>query len=91
LDLAAAGVTSIVWATGYRMDFGWIFDAQFDEQGFPVHQGGITTEPGLYFVGLPWLNTRGSSFIPGVGPDAEKIVAHLAARTAPLVMQESYT
>jgi putative flavoprotein involved in K+ transport len=81
LDLEAAGVTSIVWATGYRMDFGWILDAQFDEQGFPVHQGGITAEPGLYFVGLPWLTTRGSSFIPGVGPDAEKIVAHLAART----------
>jgi putative flavoprotein involved in K+ transport len=81
LDLLAAGVTSIVWATGYRMDFGWILDAQLDEQGFPVHQGGVTAEPGLYFVGLPWLSTRGSSFIPGVGPDAAKVVDHLAART----------
>jgi putative flavoprotein involved in K+ transport len=58
LDLEAAGVTSIVWATGYRMDFGWILDAQFDEQGFPLHQGGITAEPGLYFVGLPSTDTR---------------------------------
>jgi putative flavoprotein involved in K+ transport len=80
LDLASVDVTSIVWATGYRMDFGWILDAQFDEQGFPVHQGGVTSEPGLYFVGLPWLTTRGSSFIPGAGPDAAKIVDHLAAR-----------
>lgn len=80
LDLAAAGVGSIVWATGYRLDFGWILDAQLDEQGFPVHQGGVTAEPGLYFMGLPWLTTRGSSFIPGAGPDAEQIVAHLAAR-----------
>jgi len=63
------------------MDFGWILDAQLDEQGFPVHQGGVTAEPGLYFVGLPWLTTRGSSFIPGVGPDAANIVEHLAART----------
>lgn len=81
LDLAEADVTSIVWATGYRMDFSWIFDADFDEQGFPVHQAGITSEPGLYFVGLPWQTTRGSLFIPGAGPDAERIVAHIASRT----------
>jgi putative flavoprotein involved in K+ transport len=80
LDLAAAGVTAIVWATGYRMGFDWIRDALIDEQGFPVHEGGIAREPGLYFVGLPWLTTRGSSFIIGVGADAEKIVGHLAAR-----------
>jgi putative flavoprotein involved in K+ transport len=81
LDLADVGVTSIVWATGYRMDFDWIFDAEFDDQGFPVHQAGITHAPGLYFVGLPWQTTRGSSFIPGAGPDAERIVAHIASRT----------
>jgi hypothetical protein len=52
LDLAAAGVTSIIWVTGYRMDFSWILDTQFDEKGFPVHQGGVTPEPGLYFYGL---------------------------------------
>jgi len=80
LDLDAAGVTSIVWATGYRLDFGWIFDAEFDEQDFPVHNGGITREPGLYFVGLPWLTSRGSSFIPGAGPDAARVVADIAAR-----------
>jgi putative flavoprotein involved in K+ transport len=80
LDLDAAGVTSIVWATGYRMDFGWVCDAEFDEQGFPVHTAGVTPHPGLYFVGLPWLTSRGSSFIPGAGPDAERAVADIAAR-----------
>jgi putative flavoprotein involved in K+ transport len=80
LDLAATGVTAIVWATGYRMGFDWIRDAPIDEQGFPVHEGGIAGEPGLYFVGLPWLNTRGSSFIIGVGGDAEKIVSYLSVR-----------
>jgi putative flavoprotein involved in K+ transport len=81
LDLEAAGVSSVVWATGYRMDFGWIFDAEFDAQGYPLHQGGVTPEAGLYFVGLPWLTTRGSGFIPGVGADAERIVGHIALKT----------
>jgi putative flavoprotein involved in K+ transport len=53
LDLKAARVGSVIWATGYRMDFGWIFDAEFDAQGYPLHQGGVTPEAGLYFVGLP--------------------------------------
>jgi putative flavoprotein involved in K+ transport len=79
LDLEAAGVTSVVWATGYRMDFSWILDADFDDQGYPVHKGGVAPARGLYFVGLPWLNTRGSGFIVGVGADAESIVAHIDA------------
>jgi len=82
LDLESAGITSVVWATGYRMDLGWILDADFDEQGYPVHQAGVTPAGGLYFMGLPWLTTRGSGFIPGVGADAEKIVGHIAARAA---------
>ncbi|MBJ7600530.1 MAG: FAD-dependent oxidoreductase [Candidatus Nephthysia bennettiae] len=80
LDLEAQGVTSIVWATGYRMDFSWILDAEFDGQGYPVHQGGVAPAAGLYFMGLPWLNTRGSGFIVGVGADAERIVADIDAR-----------
>jgi putative flavoprotein involved in K+ transport len=80
LDLEAAGVTSVVWATGHRLDFGWIFDAEFDDQGYPVHQGGVAAEAGLYFVGLPWLSRRGSGFIPGVGEDAARVVAHIVDR-----------
>src|SRR5262245_4624816 len=75
-------------ATGSGARPGWIFDAEFDEQGFPVHKGGVTPESGLYFVGLPWLTSRGSSFIPGAGPDAERVVADIAARIdAPLPIQ----
>jgi putative flavoprotein involved in K+ transport len=80
LDLEARGVRSVVWATGYRMDFSWVLDADFDGQGYPVHQGGVTPARGLYFVGLPWLSTRGSGFIVGAGADAERIVAHMDAR-----------
>ena len=83
LDLEAAGVRSVVWATGYRMDFSWILDADFDGQGYPVHQGGVAPARGLYFVGLPWLNTRGSGFIVGVGADAERIVARIDAGGRP--------
>lgn len=82
LNLAAAGATAVVWATGYRMDLRWIDGLEVDAQGFPKHQGGIAAEPGLYFMGLPWQNSRGSATIPGVGPDAQKVVAHLAARGA---------
>ena len=80
LDLEAAGITSVVWATGYRMNLGWILDAEFDDQGYPVHEGGVTPQGGLYFMGLPWLTTRGSGFIPGVGADAERVVEDIAAR-----------
>jgi putative flavoprotein involved in K+ transport len=80
LDLDAAGVTSVIWATGYRMDLGWVLDAELDDQGYPVHRGGVTPEAGLYFIGLPWLTTRGSGFIVGVAADAERIVGHIADR-----------
>lgn len=70
LDLAAAGITSIVWATGFAVDYTWMqFDA-FDERGRPKHHRGVSTEPGIYFLGLPWQSRRGSSFIWGVWHDA---------------------
>ncbi|MDP9248883.1 MAG: hypothetical protein M3O95_12485 [Candidatus Dormibacteraeota bacterium] len=62
------------------MNLGWILDAEFDDQGYPVHEGGVTPQGGLYFMGLPWLTTRGSGFIPGVGADAERVVEEIAAR-----------
>ena len=81
LDLKQAGVTSIVWATGYALDFGWIkFDA-FDEKGRPAHDRGVSTKvPGLYFLGLAWLSRRASPFIWGVWHDADHIAGHIAAR-----------
>lgn len=76
LDLAGAGITSIIWATGYAVDYGWLKVDAFDERGRPRHQRGVSVEPGLYFLGLPWQSRRGSSFIWGVWHDAK----HLADR-----------
>lgn len=78
LDLAGAGVTAIVWATGYALDFGWLKVDAFDETGRPRHQRGVSVEPGLYFLGLPWLSRRGSSFIWGVWHDAGFVADHIA-------------
>jgi putative flavoprotein involved in K+ transport len=76
LDLAKAGITAIVWATGYTVDYSWLKVDAFDERGRPKHQRGVSTEPGIYFLGLPWQSRRGSSFIWGVWHDAK----HLADR-----------
>ncbi len=81
LDLAAAGITSIVWATGYAQDFGWLHIDAFDEKGRPAHQRGVAEVPGLYFLGLPWLSRRASPFIWGVWHDAEYLAGHITART----------
>lgn len=80
LDLADAGITTIVWATGYAQDFGWLQVDAFDASGRPRHERGVSSEPGVYFVGLPWLSMRGSSFIWGVWEDAKYLAAHIAAR-----------
>lgn len=79
LNLPSAGVTSIVWATGYAVDFGWIKVDIFDEKGRPAHQRGVSDMPGLYFLGLSWLSRRASAFIWGVWHDAEHLAGHIAA------------
>ncbi len=81
LNLAAANVTSIVWATGYELDFGWMKVNAFDEKDRPVHQRGVSAVPGLYFLGLAWLSRRASPFIWGVWHDAEYLAGHIAARS----------
>ncbi|MFC9962687.1 flavin-containing monooxygenase [Nocardia ignorata] len=80
LDLAAAGITSIVWATGFATDYSWLKVDAFDENGRPEHRRGVSAEPGLYFVGLPWLSRRGSSFIWGVWHDARYVAGHIATQ-----------
>jgi len=78
LDLDEAGVTAIIWATGYKVDFSWLNVNAFDDNKQPRHQRGVSTEPGIYFLGLPWLSRRGSSFIWGVWHDAKHIADHIA-------------
>lgn len=80
LDLAEAGITAIVWATGFTVDYRWLKVEAFDENGRPRHQRGVSSEPGVYFVGLPWLSRRGSSFIWGVWHDAKHIADHIATQ-----------
>jgi putative flavoprotein involved in K+ transport len=80
LDLAGAGVTSIVWATGYAVDYNWLHVNAFDANGKPKHQRGVSIEPGVYFLGLPWLSRRGSAFIWGVWHDAKHIADHIVTQ-----------
>jgi putative flavoprotein involved in K+ transport len=80
LDLAEADVTSIIWATGFTADFDWLQVDAFDENGRPSHRRGVSSEPGVYFLGLPWLAHRGSSFIWGVWRDARYVAAHITTQ-----------
>ncbi|MFZ8882339.1 MAG: flavin-containing monooxygenase [Paracoccaceae bacterium] len=82
LDLARENITSVIWATGYKLDFGWLDIGEYDVRGRPLHSRGISSEPGLYFVGLPWLSRRGSSFIWGVWHDAKFIADQIAIQHA---------
>ena len=83
LDPAARGITSIIWSTGFRGDWSWIDLPIFDGAGYPSHTRGVTSMPGIYVLGLPWLYTWGSGRFVGVGRDAgflaDRIVEHLAA------------
>ncbi|MDI3403588.1 flavin-containing monooxygenase [Streptomyces cavernicola] len=80
LGLAEAGVTSIVWATGFATDHSWLEVDAFDANGRPDQRRGVSTEPGVYFVGLPWLSRRGSSFIWGAWHDAKYIADHITTQ-----------
>jgi putative flavoprotein involved in K+ transport len=79
LDLARENVTSVVWSTGYRTDFGFIEVPAFDARGYPHHERGVSSVEGLYFIGLPWLYTWGSGRFRGVARDAQHIASHVAA------------
>jgi len=73
LDFRAAGIGSVIWATGYDLDFGWIEIPVLDGRGAPVHGKGVTAFPGLYFLGLNFLSKLSSSFLIGVAEDAERL------------------
>jgi len=89
LNLADAGVTTILWATGYALDFDWLKIDTFDQKGRPAHQRGVSVVPGLYFLGLAWLSRRASPFIWGVWHDADYLGGHIAARRSMRVASTS--
>lgn len=90
LDLAAAGVTSIVWATGFVQDYSWLQVNAVDADGRPQHQRGVSSEPGVYFLGLPWQSRRGSSFIWGVWHDAKYIADHISIQRSYLAHNDQH-
>jgi putative flavoprotein involved in K+ transport len=80
LDLRACGITTILWASGFRPDYGWIDLDVADEYGWPIQRRGVNEHPGLFFVGVNWLHKRKSALFCGVGEDAEHVVSQLVAR-----------
>jgi putative flavoprotein involved in K+ transport len=79
LDLLHAGVSSVIWCTGFDADWSWVEVDVFDQRRQPRHNNGITDCPGLYFLGMPWLSARKSGILLGVSDDAARIVQHLHA------------
>jgi putative flavoprotein involved in K+ transport len=79
LDLADGAVGSVIWATGYRPDHGWV-DLPVFAGGRPDHHRGVTAEPGVYFLGLPWQWTWGSARMGGVGDDARYLAGIIQER-----------
>jgi putative flavoprotein involved in K+ transport len=71
-------VSSVIWATGFELDHSWIDVPIFDKAGRVVHRRGVTKSPGLYFLGLPWLHTRGSALLGWVKDDAQFLSERIA-------------
>lgn len=82
LDLDAAGIRTVIWATGFRSDWSWVRLPAFDGGGYPVHRRGVTSVPGLFVLGLPWLHTWGSGRFAGIARDAAHLAERVRARVA---------
>jgi putative flavoprotein involved in K+ transport len=78
LDLGSGEIAAIVWATGFRPDYGWLDVPVVDAKGQLRHDGGVVDSPGLYALGLPVLRRRKSTFIDGIEDDAREVIDHLA-------------
>jgi putative flavoprotein involved in K+ transport len=82
LKLSSGEIRSVVWATGFRPDYGWLDVPVLDEKGRLRHDGGVVDSPGLYALGLPVLRRRKSTFICGIEDDAREVTGHLAGYLA---------
>ena len=79
LDLTDGSIRTILWATGFRPDYSWLHVDVLDHKDRVRHDGGVTTSPGMYLIGMPFLRRRKSSFIHGAGDDATELTEHLAS------------
>ena len=77
LNMTTEGITSILWCTGFKPDYSWLKIDCLDERGRPIHKRGITSQSGVYFLGLNWLNTWGSGRFLSVADDAEFLVDNI--------------
>lgn len=82
LDLLAAGINTVIWATGYAYDFGLVKMPIFDGDGFPIQTRGVTNHDGLYFVGMPWMPSLKTGILAGVSEGAEYIASQIVAADA---------
>ena len=82
LDLRSGEIRAIVWATGFRPDYGWLDVPVVDAKGQLRHDGGVVDSPGLYALGLPVLRRRKSTFIHGIEDDAREVIDHLSGYLA---------
>jgi putative flavoprotein involved in K+ transport len=82
LDLEGGEIRSIIWATGFRPDYGWLDVPVVDRKGHLRHDGGVVDAPGLYAIGLPVLRRRKSTFIHGAEDDARDVTDHLSGYLA---------
>jgi putative flavoprotein involved in K+ transport len=89
LDLRSGEIRSVLWATGFRPDYGWLHVPVVDHKGLLRHDGGVVDAPGLYALGLPVLRRRKSSFICGAEDDAREVVEHLSGYLAKTTAPQS--
>jgi putative flavoprotein involved in K+ transport len=80
LDLGRAGITNVIWATGYRPAYPWLRVPALDRHGQVAHRRGVTGVPGLYVLGLKFLYRRDSTYVDGVRHDARFVAAHVIRR-----------
>jgi putative flavoprotein involved in K+ transport len=82
-DGSAVAPAAVIWATGFRLDHGFVDVPVLDVRGHVVHRRGVTDAQGLYVLGLPWQHTRGSALLGWVEDDAAYIADHIAALAGP--------
>ncbi len=80
LDLRAHNITTIIWSNGYGFDFSWIPFPILDADGYPIQTRGVTSVPGLYFIGLHFMHTRKSAILLGIAEDAAYLAEQIASK-----------
>jgi putative flavoprotein involved in K+ transport len=91
IDYLVAGITTFIWSIGFHSDYQWIDLPIFTGNGYPGHQRGVTSVPGIYFLGLPWQYTWGSGRFSGVARDAEYLAQCIEARHASQTEKPAFT